>query len=92
MELTKVQLKTLIGNHIKREVDLQEVMEMMLNAMMESERTANLKRTEGNKQGSRPSGWGVLRQQAQDDLDSQVRCASGFSRMRRGGHKIISLL
>lgn len=49
MELTKVQLKTLIGNHIKREGGLQEVMEMMLNAMMKSERTAHLEGAEGNK-------------------------------------------
>ncbi len=49
MEFTKVQLKTLIGNHIEREGGLQEVMEMMLNAMMKSERTAHLEGAEGNK-------------------------------------------
>lgn len=49
MEITKVQLKTLIGNHLNRENGLHEVMEMMLGAMMKSERSAYLEHIEGNK-------------------------------------------
>ena len=49
MKITKVQLNTLIGNHLKQENGLHEVMEMMLNAMMKSERNAHLEQTEGNK-------------------------------------------
>lgn len=49
MEITKVQLKTLIGNHLSRENGLHEVMEMMLNAMMKSERSAQLEQLQANK-------------------------------------------
>lgn len=42
MELTYVQLKSLIGNHIDRIGGLQGGMEMMINAMMKSERMALL--------------------------------------------------
>ncbi|MEX0685731.1 MAG: transposase [Balneolales bacterium] len=49
MEITKLQLKTLIGNHIKRDNGLHEVMEMMLNAMMKSERSVELERMSENK-------------------------------------------
>jgi len=49
MKINKVQLKTLIGNHLKRENGLHEVMEMMLNAMMKSERTAHLEQANSNK-------------------------------------------
>ena len=50
MEITKLQLKTLINNHLTRENGLHEVMEMMLNAMMKSERSVELERMgPGNK-------------------------------------------
>jgi|SRR5690625_3349959 len=49
MKINKVQLNTLIGNHIEREKELHEVMEMMLNAMMKSECCAQLERMSDNK-------------------------------------------
>jgi putative transposase len=55
MEFTKLQLKTLIGNHIKRENGLNEVLEMVLNGLMKTERTAALEHLNGNKaNGYRP--------------------------------------
>ncbi|TYC06603.1 MAG: IS256 family transposase [Kosmotoga sp.] len=49
MKFTKVQLQTLISNHLKRENGLNEVLEMTLNAMMKAERTAHLQQAPGNK-------------------------------------------
>lgn len=49
MQISKVQLKNLIGNHLNRDNGLNEVMEMMLDAMMKAERSAHLERFEGNK-------------------------------------------
>ena len=49
MNINKVQLNTLIGNHLQRENGLHEVMEMMLNAMMKSERSAQLELMSDNK-------------------------------------------
>lgn len=49
MRISKVQLNTLIRNHIERENGLHEVMEMMLNAMMKSERSAQLEQMSDNK-------------------------------------------
>lgn len=49
MKINKVQLNTLIGNHLQRENGLHEMMEMMLNAMMKSERSAALQHMSDNK-------------------------------------------
>src|SRR5690625_1307471 len=49
MNINKVQLNTLIGNQLQRENGLHEVMEMMLNAMMKSERSAQLELMSDNK-------------------------------------------
>lgn len=55
MEFTKLQLKTLIGNHIERENGLNEVLEMVLNGMMKTERKTALEHQQGNKaNGYRP--------------------------------------
>lgn len=55
MEFTKLQLKTLIDNHIKRKNGLNEVLEMVLNGMMKTERSAALEYQSGNKaNGYRP--------------------------------------
>lgn len=42
MEFTKVQLRTLIGNHLRRENGLNDVMEWILNALMRHERSEHL--------------------------------------------------
>jgi len=55
MEITKIQLKDLIENHLKQENGLNEVMEMVLNGMMKAERTEFLSKAAGNKgNGYRP--------------------------------------
>jgi hypothetical protein len=42
MEFTKVQLRALIGNHLRRENGLNDVMEWILNALMRHERSEHL--------------------------------------------------
>ncbi|MDZ7773090.1 MAG: transposase [Balneolaceae bacterium] len=55
MNFTKVQLQTLIGNHIQRENGLNEVLEMTLNALMKAERREHLAGDDGDKgNGYRP--------------------------------------
>lgn len=55
MKISKVQLRTLIGNHLKRENGLNEVLEMTLNALMKAERSEHLTGQTGNKaNGFRP--------------------------------------
>lgn len=55
MNFTKVQLQTLIGNHIERENGLNEVLEMTLNALMKAERREHLAGEDGDKgNGYRP--------------------------------------
>ncbi len=55
MNFSKVQLQTLIGNHLKRENGLNEVLEMTLNALMKAERNEHLNGQTGNKaNGFRP--------------------------------------
>ena len=45
MIVSKVLLRDLISNHIKQENGLNEVLQMTLNAMMSTERTAHLGQT-----------------------------------------------
>jgi len=55
MNFTKVQLQTLIGNHIQRKNGLNEVLEMTLNALMKAERREHLESEEDDKgNGYRP--------------------------------------
>lgn len=55
MEISYIQLKDLIENHLKQENGLNEVMEMVLNGMMKAERTEFLSKAAGNKgNGYRP--------------------------------------
>lgn len=55
MKFTKVQLQTLIGNHLQRENGLNEVLEMTLNALMKAERREHLAGKTANKaNGFRP--------------------------------------
>ena len=55
MNFTKVQLQTLIGNHIQRENGLNEVLEMTLNALMKAERREHLEAEDDDKgNGYRP--------------------------------------
>lgn len=55
MNITKVQLQALIGNHLKRENGLNEVLEMTLNALMKAERREHLASEEADKgNGYRP--------------------------------------
>lgn len=55
MNFTKVQLQTLIGNHIQRENGLNEVLEMTLNGLMKAERREHLNGPGPNKgNGFRP--------------------------------------
>ena len=55
MHITKVQLSQLIANHLQRENDLDEVMEMTLNGMMKAERSAFLEESASSKcNGYRP--------------------------------------
>lgn len=55
MKISKVQLQTLIGNHIQRENGLNEVLEMTLNALMKAERRQHLSGDDGDKgNGYRP--------------------------------------
>jgi len=55
MNFTKVQLQTLIGNHIQRENGLNEVLEMTLNALMKAERREHLAGEDHDKgNGYRP--------------------------------------
>lgn len=42
MEFTKVQLRTLINNHLRRDGGLNDVMEWILNSLMRHERTEHL--------------------------------------------------
>ena len=55
MKFTKVQLQTLIGNHLQRENGLNEVLEMTLNGLMKAERREHLHGQTSNKaNGFRP--------------------------------------
>lgn len=55
MKFTKVQLQTLIGNHLQRENGLNEVLQMTLNGLMKAERREHLAGQTGNKaNGFRP--------------------------------------
>jgi len=55
MNFTKVQVQTLIGNHLQRENGLTEVLEMTLNALMKAERREHLESEEDEKgNGYRP--------------------------------------
>lgn len=49
MELTKEQTESVLSNFLNRENGLNEVLQMMLNAMMKVEREAFLEGDEGNK-------------------------------------------
>lgn len=42
MKISNLQLRTLIGNHLKRENGLNEVLEMTLNTLMKAERNEHL--------------------------------------------------
>jgi transposase-like protein len=56
MEFTKVQLRALIGNHLRRENGLNDVMEWILNALMRHERSEHLlgEPTSNKANGFRP--------------------------------------
>ncbi|SHF22237.1 Transposase, Mutator family [Fodinibius roseus] len=55
MKISNLQLRTLIGNHLKQENGLNEVLEMTLNALMKAERSEHLNGQTGNKaNGFRP--------------------------------------
>jgi len=55
MNISKVQLRDLIANHLKQENGLNEVLEITLNAMMKNERSIHLEEADGNKaNGYRP--------------------------------------
>lgn len=55
MEISKVQLKDLIHNHLKQENGLHDVMEMVLNGLMKAERREHLDHSPANKgNGFRP--------------------------------------
>jgi putative transposase len=55
MNITKVQLRDLIANHIQQKNGLNEVLEITLNAMMKNERSIHLEQADDNKaNGYRP--------------------------------------